>query len=214
MAKLFFNYSSMNAGKSTVLLQTAHNYSEQGFSTLLLTYHSDKRDGQDGIITPKNEDLIYGVKTTYISSRIGLSKQAHSFDNTTDILSVYNEFKAKNKNIGAILVDEAQFLTEKQVKDLSDIVDFEDTPVLCYGIRINFLGQPFVGSMWLMTWADEINEIKTVDDTGKKATFVYRFDENGNVENIRNHKDIVKIGGNSIYKSVSRKKWKQMVKEY
>lgn len=162
MAKLYFYYSAMNAGKSTTLLQSAHNYEERGMRVLLFTPNLDSRDG-------------IGV----ISSRIGLDRPAMTFSQADDLfLGIRKE--QKKEAIDCILVDEAQFLTSKQVLQLTLITDRFSIPVLCYGIRTDFQGEPFEGSKYLLAWADELVEIKTICRTGRKATMNARLDEQGN----------------------------------
>lgn len=162
MAKLYFYYSAMNAGKSTTLLQSAHNYEERGMRVLLFTPNLDSRDG-------------IGV----ISSRIGLDRSAMTFSQADDLfLGIRKE--QKKEAIDCILVDEAQFLTSKQVLQLTLITDRFSIPVLCYGIRTDFQGEPFEGSKYLLAWADELVEIKTICRTGRKATMNARLDEQGN----------------------------------
>ncbi|RIY31266.1 thymidine kinase [Psittacicella melopsittaci] len=209
MAKLFFYYSTMNAGKSTNLLQASYNYKERGFNTILFNYHADNRDA-DGNLT--NKEL-------FVTSRLGIRERAYPFNNETNMIQAVQNIAAQdlplkdqsgnNLPIGAILIDEAQFLTAEQVKQLSDIVDYQNIPVLCYGIRTDFLGEPFTGSVWLLAWADEIVELKTICATGKKATFVLRLDENGKPQNSG---EKVQIGGNNVYVAVSRKLHKQALK--
>lgn len=210
MAKLFFYYSTMNAGKSTNLLQASYNYKERGFNTILFNFKGDNRDASGNLI---NHDQLY------VTSRLNIKEQAHPFDAQTNLQHEVHQIlqsqlpltnpDGSNSPIGAILVDESQFLTEEQVKQLSDIVDYDNIPVLCYGIRTDFLGRPFTGSTWLLAWADEIVELKTICATGKKATFVVRVDEH--------HKpqvsgELVQIGGNSSYIAVSRKLHKEALK--
>ena len=162
MAKLYFYYSAMNAGKSTTLLQSAHNYEERGMRVLLFTPNLDSRDG-------------IGV----ISSRIGLDRSAMTFSQTDDLFVGIRKEQEKEA-IDCILVDEAQFLTSKQVLQLTLITDRFSIPVLCYGIRTDFQGEPFEGSKYLLAWADELVEIKTICRTGRKATMNARLDEQGN----------------------------------
>ncbi len=162
MAKLYFYYSAMNAGKSTTLLQSAHNYEERGMRVLLFTPNLDSRDG-------------IGV----ISSRIGLDRSAMTFSQTDDLFVGIRKEQEKEA-IDCILVDEAQFLTSKQVLQLTLITDRFSIPVLCYGIRTDFQGEPFEGSKYLLAWADELIEIKTICRTGRKATMNARLDEQGN----------------------------------
>ena len=162
MAKLYFYYAAMNAGKSTTLLQSAHNYEERGLEVLLFT--------------PKLDDR-YGVGK--ITSRIGLEREAQIFDRNTDLLA--EVFKVhQNKDLDCILVDEAQFCTQTQVLQLTLICDKLDIPVLAYGLRTDFQGEPFEGSRYLLAWAEELVEIKTVCSSGKKATMNARLDADGN----------------------------------
>ena len=161
MAKLYFYYAAMNAGKSTTLLQSAHNYEERGLAVLLFT--------------PKLDDR-YGVGK--ITSRIGLEREAQIFDRNTDLLA--EAFKVhKDKGLDCILVDEAQFCTQTQVLQLTLICDKLDIPVLAYGLRTDFQGEPFEGSRYLLAWAEELVEIKTVCSSGKKATMNARMDSDG-----------------------------------
>lgn len=162
MAKLYFYYSAMNAGKSTTLLQSAHNYEERGMSVMLFTPEID--DHKDA-----------GV----ISSRIGLAREAFSFDRGQDLFVQIRD-EGEQSPVDCVLVDEAQFLTPRQVLQLSLVVDRLNIPVLCYGIRTDFRGEPFDGSKYLLAWADELQEIKTVCHTGKKATMNARLDDDGN----------------------------------
>ncbi len=161
MAKLYFYYSAMNAGKSTTLLQSAHNYEERGMNVLLFTPQFDDRAGQ-------------GV----IASRIGLRRDAISFDAYFDLF-VYVRHEVKQRKIACVLVDEAQFLTPRQVLQLTLVCDRLAVPVLCYGLRTDFRGEPFEGSKYLLAWAEELIEIKTVCHTGKKATMNARLDDQG-----------------------------------
>lgn len=162
MAKLYFYYSAMNAGKSTTLLQSAYNYEERGMRVLLFTPKVDDRAGE-GII----------------SSRIGLSRGAVAFSKTHDLFLHTREEHEKEK-VSCLLVDEAQFLTAVQVLQLTLVADRLRIPVLCYGIRTDFLGEPFEGSKYLLSWADELTEIKTICHSGRKATMNARLDEEGN----------------------------------
>src|SRR3990167_4670422 len=185
MAKLHFYYSAMNAGKSTVLLQSSYNYNERGMDTLLYTPIIDDR---------------FGVGK--IASRIGLESNAISIEKHFDIFnSAKNEIE-KNNNIKCVLIDEAQFLTKKQVEQLTYICDSLNIPVLTYGIRSDFRVEPFEGSIYLLAWADSIIEIKTICHCGKKATMNLRMDENGNVVNEGAQ---IEIGGNDKYIATCRK---------
>lgn len=188
MAKLFFYYSSMNAGKSTTLLQSSFNYQERGMQTLLLTVAFDDR---------------FGVGK--IASRIGLEAPAVLFDGNTDLYALIGE-KLDEGRIDCVLVDEAQFLTKDQVWQLSDVADKLGVPVLCYGIRTDFQGQLFEGSKWLLAWADKLSELKTICHCGRKAGMVLRVDENGNT--VREGAQ-VEIGGNDRYVSVCRQHFKE-----
>ncbi|MFC4234320.1 thymidine kinase [Thalassospira xianhensis] len=188
MAKLFFYYSSMNAGKSTTLLQSSFNYQERGMQTLLLTVAFDDR---------------FGVGK--IASRIGLEAPAVLFDGNTDLCALIGE-KLDEGRIDCVLVDEAQFLTKDQVWQLSDVADKLGVPVLCYGIRTDFQGQLFEGSKWLLAWADKLSELKTICHCGRKAGMVLRVDENG--KTVREGAQ-VEIGGNDRYVSVCRQHFKE-----
>jgi len=161
MAKFYFYYAAMNAGKSTNLLQSAHNYEERYMKTL--------------IFTPKLDDR-YGVGK--VASRIGLDREAEIFEGEDD-LYVWTAHENQREKLSCVLVDEAQFLTPKQVLQLTLIVDKLKIPVLCYGLRTDFRGEPFPGSIYLMAWADELVELKTICKSGKKATFNARLDEDG-----------------------------------
>lgn len=162
MAKLYFYYSAMNAGKSTTLLQSAYNYQERGMRTLLFTPKLDNRAG-----------------VGRIASRIGLEAEAYPFEAEHDLyVHVRDEHSADP--IACVLVDEAQFLTRKQVLQLTLVCDRLKIPVLCYGIRTDFRGEPFEGSTYLLAWAEEVVEIKTICKSGKKATMNARVDAEGN----------------------------------
>jgi thymidine kinase len=189
MAKLHFFYSTMNAGKSTSLLQSNHNYLESNLKTLLFLPKeiSDKADSN-------------------IVSRIGLKAKAISIDNEFKFYEYIK--KIEYKNINCIFVDEAQFLTKEQVRNLSKISDKLDIPVMCYGIRTDFQGELFNGSSELLAIADNLNELKTIcSECDKKATMVVRLDENGDV--ILEGEKIL-VGGNEIYKTVCRKHFREL----
>ena len=162
MAKFYFYYAAMNAVKSTNLLQSAHNYEERYMKTI--------------IFTPKLDDR-YGVGK--VASRIGLDREAEIFEGEDD-LYVWTAHEHQREKLSCVLVDEAQFLSPKQVLQLTLIVDKLKIPVLCYGLRTDFRGEPFPGSVYLMAWADELVELKTICKSGKKATFNARLDEDGN----------------------------------
>ena len=187
MAKLYFSYSTMNAGKSTVLLQASHNYGERGMKTMLFTAELDNRS-----------------KVGNISSRIGLSEKASTFNNNDNLFSSV-EKRLKKDKISCVFVDEAQFLTDKQVWELSDVVEILNIPVMCFGLRTDFQGKLFEGSSTLLAIADELKEIKTICHCGKKANMVVRVDSNGKV--LREGAQI-EIGGNEKYISLCRKHWK------
>ena len=187
MAKLYFSYSTMNAGKSTVLLQASHNYGERGMKTILFTAELDNRS-----------------KVGNISSRIGLSEKASTFNNDNNLFSSVQE-RLNIDKISCVFVDEAQFLTEKQVWELSDVVEILNIPVICFGLRTDFQGKLFEGSSSLLAIADELKEIKTICHCGKKANMVVRVDSNGKV--LKEGAQI-EIGGNEKYISLCRKHWK------
>ncbi|MEE9328518.1 MAG: thymidine kinase [Parvularculaceae bacterium] len=183
MASLYFSYAAMNAGKSTILLQSAHNYRERGMTPLLLTANIDDRNGAG-----------------QIASRLGISQPAETFDATSDLFAL---IKA-NSSPHVVLLDEAQFLTPDQVWQLARIVDELSIPVLTYGLRTDFRGELFPGSAVLLAIADNIREIRTICWCGKKASMVLRLDENG--QPIRTGAQI-EIGGNESYVSLCRKHW-------
>ncbi|MEM6692232.1 MAG: thymidine kinase [Planctomycetota bacterium] len=188
MAKLYFYYSAMNAGKSTILLQSSHNYRERGMRTFLMCPQINDRD-EIGTIT----------------SRIGLSVQAHVFT-TADNLFKCIEEEVASSPLHCVLVDEAQFLTAKQVRQLSDVCDSMDIPVLAYGIRTDFQGHLFEGSAELLAYADELTELKTICHCGRKATMNMRIDANG--QPVRDGSQIL-IGGNDRYIAVCRRHFKE-----
>lgn len=190
MAKLYFYYSAMNAGKTTTLLQSAHNYHERGMRTLLFTPHLDGRYGQ-------------GV----IASRIGIKTNGRAFLPEDDLFEQAAADVDAQGKLHCVLVDEAQFLTKEQVWQLTEIVDRLSIPVLAYGLRTDFRGELFVGSQYLLAWADSLTEIKTICHTGKKATMVVRVDEQGRAVT---EGPQVEIGGNDRYVSVSRMEFKNI----
>jgi len=189
MAKLYFYYSAMNAGKTTVLLQSAHNYRERGMHPLLFTPALDDR-------------FRIGV----IKSRIGLEAKATVFEREDDLFAAVREQLA-DQNVHCVLVDEAQFLTRDQVFQLTEIVDRLNIPVLCFGLRTDFQGELFEGSRYLLAWADALEELKTICHTGKKATMVVRVDADGYAMREGSQ---VEIGGNERYVSVSRREFKEV----
>ena len=184
MAKLYFYYSSMNAGKSTSLLQSAYNYQELGMNSFLLTAEIDDR---------------YNVGK--VTSRIGLEAGAHLFNQDHNLFELISE-RNENEKIDCVLIDESHFLSKEHVKQLGKVVDNLDIPVLCYGIRTDFRGELFPGSQYLLAWADNLNELKTVCHCGRKATMVVRLDADGKVVS---DGDQVVIGGNDQYQSMCRR---------
>lgn len=193
MAKLYFYYSAMNAGKTTTLLQSAHNYRERGMRTLILTPRLDDRHGS-------------GV----VASRIGLRAQGRIFDRDEDLEAVVGQDLAQHGALHCVLVDEAQFLTRAQVWQLSEVVDRLHIPVLTYGLRTDFRGELFEGSEYLLAWADELSEIKTICHSGKKATMTVRVDDQGAAVQAGPQ---VEIGGNKRYVSVSRAEFKRITRD-
>lgn len=177
MASLHFRYSAMNAGKSTYLLQIAHNYNENGNAVFLLTSALDGRDG-------------FGI----IASRIGLKREAVTYHPGTD----FDEL-LKDIDVACVLIDEAQFLTFEQVQTLHRWVHRSNVPVMCFGLRSDFRGMPFPGSSALLTLADNIEEIRTICQCGKRATMNIRLDGDGN--RVRDGEQIL-IGGNGTYRQV------------
>ena len=190
MAKLFFNFSTMNAGKSTVLLQAAHNYRERGMEPYLLTAQLDDRAGKGRI-----------------ASRIGIGADADIFSRSDDLFQRVSQ-QLDTGPVDCVFIDEAQFLTEEQVWQLARAVDDLNVPVMCYGLRVDFLGQLFPGSAILLALADELREVRTICHCGRKATMVVRQDKDGNVA-----KDgaQVQIGGNETYVSLCRRHWREAV---
>jgi thymidine kinase len=187
MAKLYFYYSSMNAGKSTVLLQSNYNYQERGMNTLVFTPALDVRGGAGKV-----------------KSRIGLEASAVMFEPGDDLLERTRRDLAE-RTISCVLVDEAQFLTRAQAYQLTEIADTLGIPVLCYGLRTDFQGNLFEGSQWLLAWADNLIELKTICHCGRKATMVLRVDAGGKA--VKEGAQ-VEIGGNERYLSVCRKHFK------
>ena len=190
MAKLYFYYSAMNAGKTTTLLQSAYNYHERGMRTLILTPSLDNRFGE-------------GV----VASRIGLKAHGRRFGREEDLLSMVEADIAERGALHCVFVDEAQFLTKAQVWQVSDVVDRLNIPVLAYGLRTDFRGELFEGSRYLLAWADNLEEIKTICHSGRKATMVVRVDAQGRAVT---EGPQVEIGGNDRYVSVSRAEFKKI----
>ena len=193
MAKFYFSYSAMNAGKSTVLLQASHNYGERGMQTMLFTAKLDNRSSVGNI-----------------TSRIGLSEKALTFENKDNLFNLVEKGNQKEK-ISCVFIDEAQFLTSNQVWELSEVVEKLNIPVMCFGLRTDFQGNLFEGSARLLAIADELKEIKTICHCGKKAIMVARLDSDGKV--IKKGAQI-EIGGNEKYVSLCRKHWKFKMGSY
>ncbi|VAW41192.1 Thymidine kinase [hydrothermal vent metagenome] len=189
MAKLYFYYSAMNAGKTTHLLQSSYNYRERGMNTLILSPAFDNR---------------FGVGK--VTSRIGIESPSIIFCETENLLHLINQY-LKQRDIHCVLVDEAQFLSKDQVYQLTEVVDQLHIPVLAYGLRTDFQGELFPGSQYLLAWADHLKELKTICHSGTKATMVVRVDENGRA--VKSGKQ-VEIGGNDRYISVSRAEYKRI----
>ena len=192
MAKLYFYYSAMNAGKTTTLLQSAHNYRERGMRVLILTPRLDDRAGSGTV-----------------ASRIGLQAQGEAFERGDDLQAKVERDIAAHGPLHCVLVDEAQFLGKAQVWQLSEVVDALRIPVLCYGLRTDFRGELFEGSQYLLAWADELSEIKTICHSGKKATMTVRVDGQGRAVHAGPQ---VEIGGNERYVSVSRAEFKKVMR--
>lgn len=190
MAQLYFYYSAMNAGKSTSLLQSAYNYRERGMNVVIFTAAIDDR-----------------YEVGKVSSRIGLQASAELYRSEDNIYqSIFNHHR--HQPLDCIFIDEAQFLTKEQVRQLVEVVDELDIPVLAYGLRTDFLGETFEGSHYLLAWADKLAELKTVCHCGRKASFVVRLDDEGKAVTAG---DQVQIGGNDRYESMCRKHFKQLV---
>ena len=190
MAKLYFHYSTMNAGKSTLLLQASYNYRERGMQTLLLSAAIDNRAGPG-----------------CIASRIGIAENALSFTPEADLFAL---IQTEGRDAACIFVDEAQFLTESQVWQLARIADDLGQPVMCYGLRVDFRGQLFPGSAALLALADDLREVRTICHCGRKATMVVRHDDQGRV--LRDGAQ-VQIGGNETYVSLCRRHWREAMGE-
>lgn len=186
MAKLFFYYSTMNAGKSTSLLQAAHNYAERGMRTMLFTAQLDDRAGGK------------------IASRIGIAKDARKFNVETDFWKL-----CPSEKPDCVLVDEAQFLSQEQVRQLARVVDEAGIPVMCYGLRTDFRGELFPGSAALLAWADTLSELKTICCCGRKATMVVRVSPKGQVERAGQQ---IEIGGNDRYVSLCRRHFSESMR--
>jgi thymidine kinase len=192
VAKLYFYYSAMNAGKTTTLLQSAHNYRERGMRVLILTPRLDHRAG-----------------TGVVASRIGLSARGTAFTRDDALDALVHADIAAHGPLHCVLVDEAQFLAKAQAWQLGEVVDALGIPVLCYGLRTDFRGELFEGSAALLAWADELSEIKTICHSGRKATMVLRLDAEGAV--VQDGPQ-VEIGGNERYVSVCRAEFKKVMR--
>ncbi|WP_149115406.1 thymidine kinase [Limnoglobus roseus] len=186
MAKLYFYYSTMNAGKSTALLQAAYNYTERGMRPMLFTALLDER------------------AMGRIASRIGIDAEAGRFGPDTDFWATCPPAKPH-----CVLIDEAQFLTKEQVRQLARVVDELNVPVMCYGLRTDFRGELFPGSAALLAWADTLSELKTICWCGRKATMVVRVSPDGRVER-EGHQ--VEIGGNERYVSLCRRHFSESIR--
>lgn len=187
MAKLYFHYATMNAGKSTMLLQASYNYRERGMSTMLLVAGHYRRE-QGG----------------YISSRIGLESEAEMFDEGDDLFARIAEHH-KHTTLHCIFVDEAQFLEDEQVWQLARVADRLEIPVMCYGLRTDFQGNLFSGSRTLLAIADELREVRTICRCGRKATMVVRLGSDGKVARQGAQVSI----GKEVYVSLCRRHWEE-----
>ena len=190
MAKLYFTYSAMNAGKSAILLQAAYNYRERGMEVMLWT--SGHYGADPDASTGQNE------------SRIGLEAAAHLYRGETDL---YEAIEAQHGEtpLGAIFFDEAQFLTKAQVWQLAHVGDRLKIPVLCYGLRTDFQGELFAGSSALLALADELREARTICHCGRKATMTARMDEAGNALTTGAQVSV----GKEVYVSLCRRHWEE-----
>jgi thymidine kinase len=190
MAKLYFHYSTMNAGKSTALLQASHNYREGGMQTYLLTARLDDRAGPGRI-----------------ASRIGIAEDADPFTPQDDLFEMLATRLGRGP-VACVFIDEAQFLSKEQVWQLARAVDDLGVPVMCYGLRVDFQGNLFPGSAALLAWADEMREVRTICQCGKKATMVIRRGPDGRALTAGEQ---VQIGGNETYQSLCRRHWREAV---
>ncbi len=191
MAQLYFYYSAMNAGKSTALLQSAYNYQERGMQVAIFTAAFDDRFGIGKVI-----------------SRIGLSMDAMLFDDTLDFVARCETLRESLGRLDCVLIDEAQFLSKNQVRQLTDVVDKLRIPVLAFGLRTDFIGETFAGSQALLAWADKLIELKTICHCGRKANFVVGLDADGKAARAGSQ---VEIGGNDRYVSMCRLHFKELV---
>ena len=180
----------MNAGKSTSLLQSSYNYRERGMNTLVMTASIDDRYGKGKV-----------------ASRIGIEADAQVFSSHDNLIDMITTAHQQN-HLSCVLVDECQFLSKEQVKQLTYVVDKIDIPVLCYGLRTDFQGELFTGSHYLLAWADKLVELKTICHCGRKANMVVRLDGEGKV---MREGEQVAIGGNESYESVCRKHFREFI---
>ncbi len=192
MAKLYFYYAAMNAGKSTTLLQADFNYRERGMETMLWTAAFDDRSGSGTI-----------------GSRIALSAPAHTYDEDVDLFDAVGE-ELKKRPVHCVLVDEAQFLSQRHVLQLCEVADNLGIPVLCYGLRTDFQAKLFPGSAALLALADSLIELKAVCECGRKATMNLRVDEQGFAV-ARGAQ--TEIGGNDRYVALCRKHFFDRLRE-
>lgn len=192
MSKLYFSYSAMNAGKSTSLLQVAHNYGERDMETVLFTAALDTRKG-----------------AATIASRVGIEKPAETFSDNTDMYTCLKNI-LDTKSIAAVLIDEAQWLTREQVWQLAKFVDTHKIPVMCYGLRTDFKGELFPGSETLLAIADELREIRTICRCGRKACMTLRYDSSGKAVAVGPQNQ---VGGNESYESVCRRHWTEALEK-
>ncbi|WP_068301938.1 thymidine kinase [Pararhodobacter sp. CCB-MM2] len=190
MAKLYFHYSTMNAGKSTILLQASYNYRERGMDTYLITAQFDNRAGEGRV-----------------GSRIGIGSDADTFGPGEDLFAKI-EARLAMGAVACIFIDEAQFLSKEQVWDLARVVDDLNVPIMCYGLRVDFRGELFPGSAALLALADEMREVRTICHCGKKATMVIRQGPDGMA--LKDGAQ-VQIGGNETYVSLCRRHWREAV---
>lgn len=192
MAKLYFNYSTMNAGKSAVLLQAAHNYRERGMVPYLMLAAFDERGGKGRI-----------------ASRIGIGADADTFLPGDDLYEKI-ESRLKEGPVACVFVDEAHFMEKKQVWQLAKAVDDLHIPVMCYGLRVDFRGELFPSSAALLAWADEMREVRTICHCGRKATMVVRNGPDG--QPLMDGEQIL-VGGNETYVSLCRRHWREAVND-
>jgi thymidine kinase len=188
MAKLYFHYSTMNAGKSTLLLQAAHNYVEMGMVPYLLTFAFDDRAGRGRI-----------------GSRIGIAKDADTLVAGEDLFAKIDR-RLSAGPVACVFIDEAQWLSKEQVWQLARVVDDLNVPVMCYGLRVDFRGELFPGSAALLAWADEMREARTICHCGRKATMVVRLGPDGKA--LKEGAQI-QVGGNETYRSLCRRHWRE-----